>query len=343
MNLYRKYFIRIYAFLLLIFAFIFYNSSKVEVGFFHNPELNSVIIIIFIIGVFFSIRNVLLLNNDHNIINELFSNNTSSSKGPKIINDLYEKLLEKENFYNNETIDKSLEKLAFRLDSDREINKYLIAVLVFLGLLGTFWGLLATIESVGDTISNLSVEEEDILTTFLILKEGLKNPMSGMGTAFSSSLFGLSSSLCLGFIDLQLSRAQNEFLSKVDKKLSNNTKTNKMSLPEGGSIYIEALLAQTVEGLQKMSELFEKNESNRKSLEQIITNSINTLSKINDEIDFRLNQSNQTAISNLEHIRNIDNSLLLIRDNLKNNSFVTTEELSKEIKLLAKTISLIKK
>ena len=74
-----------------------------------------------------------------------------------------------------------------------------------------------------------------------------------------------------------------------------------------------------------------------------MTKSINILSKINDEIDFRLNQSNQTAISNLEHIRNIDNTLTLIKENLNNNTYDNSLELSKEIKLLSKTISLIKK
>ena len=84
-------------------------------------------------------------------------------------------------------------------------------------------------------------------------------------------------------------------------------------------------------------------ENSRKSLEDVFAKSVNVLSKINDEIDFRLNQSNQTAISNLEHIRNIDNSLLELKDQIKKNNSEFSEELSKEIKLLTKTIALIKK
>ena len=95
-----------------------------------------------------------------------------------------------------------LDSLNLRLDETREISRYLIGLLVFLGLLGTFWGLLSTIESVGTVINSLGVAGEDSTSMFLKLKEGLKQPLNGMGTAFSSSLFGLSGSLILGFLDL---------------------------------------------------------------------------------------------------------------------------------------------
>ena len=344
MREYRKYLARILVFLTLIITFIFFNFSKLQTGFFHNPELNSVIGIIFLAGIFFSVRSIFLLKSDHILINEIMSNNTTSfSSKPKIVMDFYNSIKDKTYDFNKASQQKYLEKISFKLEADREINKYLIAVLVFLGLLGTFWGLLSTVDSVGKTISNLSVEEKDIFSTFLALKEGLKNPMAGMGTAFSSSLFGLSGSLCLGFIDLQLSGAQNDFLDNLDNKLENNSKVKENYEVDSSPVYLEALLNQTVEGLNKMTELFEKNENSKKNLEDVIVKSINVLSKVNDEIDFRLNQSEQTAISNLEHIRNIDNSLTSIKDNLKTDQEAMTTELSKEIKILAKTISLINK
>ena len=107
-----------------------------------------------------------------------------------------------------------LDSLNLRLDETREISRYLIGLLVFLGLLGTFWGLLITIDSVGTVISSLGVEGGDGSLMFMKLKEGLKQPLNGMGTAFSSSLFGLSGSLILGFLDIQASQAQNQFYTK---------------------------------------------------------------------------------------------------------------------------------
>lgn len=342
---YRKYFVRILFFLSLILIFIFYNFSKLETGFFHNYKLNSVIILVFLTGVVFSLRSIFFLKNDHNLLDQVLSNNNVSLSGtPKIIYEILSsfKTADAINLKQINT-EKQVEKVIVKLDSERDINKYLIAVLVFLGLLGTFWGLLSTIDSVGKTITNLSIEDDNILSTFLALKNGLEKPMSGMGTAFSSSLFGLSGSLCLGFIDLQLSRAQNYFLNNLDEKLKNNSRIKIDYKTEAGAAYIQALLVQTVEALHKMESVFENNEKDKKDLEDIMTKTINILSKINDEIDFRLNQSNQTAISNLEHIRNIDNTLTLIKENLNNNTYDNSLELSKEIKLLSKTISLIKK
>ena len=116
-----------------------------------------------------------------------------------------------------------LDSIGNRLDDLRDISRYLIGLLVFLGLLGTFWGLLQTIGSIGETIQSLdprSGDTNDILDT---LKAGLRSPLEGMGTAFSSSLFGLSGSLILGFLDLQAGRAQTRFYTELENWLSSIT------------------------------------------------------------------------------------------------------------------------
>ncbi|MEO1747757.1 MAG: flagellar motor protein MotA [Pseudomonadota bacterium] len=116
-----------------------------------------------------------------------------------------------------------LDSIATRLDESRDISRYLIGLLVFLGLLGTFWGLLQTIGSIGSTIQSLDPgtgTTNDILDN---LKAGLSEPLDGMGTAFSSSLFGLSGSLVLGFLDLQAGRAQNRFYTELENWLSSVT------------------------------------------------------------------------------------------------------------------------
>ncbi|GHC76805.1 flagellar motor protein MotA [Limoniibacter endophyticus] len=116
-----------------------------------------------------------------------------------------------------------LDSIANRLDESRDISRYLTGLLVFLGLLGTFWGLLETIGSIGDVIRSLSPGGGDISAVLESLKTGLAAPLDGMGTAFSSSLFGLAGSLILGFLDLQAGRAQTRFYTELENWLSSVT------------------------------------------------------------------------------------------------------------------------
>jgi hypothetical protein len=112
-----------------------------------------------------------------------------------------------------------LDSVAIRLDEAREISRYMTGLLIFLGLLGTFWGLIETVGSVGAVINNLKVGG-DANATFDSLREGLAAPLSGMGISFSSSLFGLAGSLVLGFLDLQMSQAQNRFHTELEDWLA---------------------------------------------------------------------------------------------------------------------------
>ena len=116
-----------------------------------------------------------------------------------------------------------LDGIRGRLEESREVSRYMIGLLVFLGLLGTFWGLLGTISSVWQVIEGLEVARSDFSTVFANLKTGLQQPLSSMGTAFSSSLFGLGGSLVLGFLDLQAGHAQNRFFNELEEWLSGVT------------------------------------------------------------------------------------------------------------------------
>lgn len=116
-----------------------------------------------------------------------------------------------------------LEGIRGRLDESREVSRYMIGLLIFLGLLGTFWGLLETIGAVSKVISGLEIGRSDFAAMFGTLKAGLQEPLSGMGTAFSSSLFGLGGSLVLGFIDIQAGHAQNRFFNELEEWLSGVT------------------------------------------------------------------------------------------------------------------------
>ncbi|MEZ5839276.1 MAG: flagellar motor protein MotA [Hyphomicrobiales bacterium] len=123
---------------------------------------------------------------------------------------------------STQTMRSMLDSIGMRLDESRDITRYLTGLLVFLGLLGTFWGLTQTVSSIGATIQSLSVGS-DVGVVFEDLKAGLAAPLAGMGTAFSSSLFGLAGSLVLGFLDLQAGQAQNRFYTDLEDWLSTVT------------------------------------------------------------------------------------------------------------------------
>src|SRR5258705_7149096 len=133
-----------------------------------------------------------------------------------------------------------LDSIAIRLDEAREISRYMTGLLIFLGLLGTFWGLIETVGSVGAVINNLKVGG-DANAVFDSLREGLAAPLSGMGISFSSSLFGLAGSLVLGFLDLQMSQAQNRFHTDLEDWLATtvsdiNTVVDPAAIPIGNTI-----------------------------------------------------------------------------------------------------------
>ncbi len=151
-----------------------------------------------------------------------------------------------------------LEGIRGRMDESREISRYMIGLLVFLGLLGTFWGLLQTIAAVGQVVSGLEVGSQDFTAMFQTFKAGLEKPLGGMGTAFSSSLFGLGGSLVLGFLDIQAGHAQNRFFNDLEEWLSGVTqlidKTEKpemAALLESGSLRADERLNLLIQELHE--------------------------------------------------------------------------------------------
>jgi hypothetical protein len=160
-----------------------------------------------------------------------------------------------------------LDGIASRLDESRDLSRYMIGLLIFLGLLGTFWGLSQTIGSIGDVIRGLTVGVGDLGRVFDNLKEGLGAPLSGMGTAFSSSLFGLGGSLVLGFLDLQAAQAQNRFFNDLEEWLSGSTRLSSGALAGDGEhstpVYVQALLEQTAESLEGLQQTLARGEEGR--------------------------------------------------------------------------------
>jgi hypothetical protein len=163
-----------------------------------------------------------------------------------------------------------LDGIAVRLDESREIARYLIGLMIFLGLLGTFWGLLRTVSSVGGVVSSLSITA-DPTQLFQTLKSGLEGPLTGMGTAFSSSLLGLAGSLVLGFLDLQLGRAQNRFFIDLEDWLFSSARGDR-GLGEDGSPapYLQALIEQTADTIDRLHRIMAAAEDGRRQTAQAI-------------------------------------------------------------------------
>lgn len=141
-----------------------------------------------------------------------------------------------------------LDSIGARLDESRDVSRYMIGLLIFLGLLGTFWGLLDTVTAVGGAIRSLASDTGTAENMFDDLRVALEGPLSGMGTAFSSSLFGLAGSLVVGFLDLQAAQAQNRFYTDLEDWLSTVTQIDSVGEGAGGADpRVDALAAQLAE------------------------------------------------------------------------------------------------
>ncbi len=195
-----------------------------------NPGLNGLIVGVLMLGIILSAFQVIRLLPEIRWVNDFRLVDYGAGldqPNPRLLSQLASYLRDSQGTsgptMSTQTVRSILESVGTRLDEGREISRYMIGLLVFLGLLGTFWGLTQTISSVGDTIDGLDVTSGDFGTIFENLKTGLAAPLDGMGTAFSSSLFGLAGSLVLGFLDLQAGQAQNRFYTELEDWMSNMT------------------------------------------------------------------------------------------------------------------------
>jgi len=199
-----------------------------EMAFMANWGFNSMILGVLAIGIAINLRQVLVLNPEIHWIRMFRTGESGISLAdePRLLKPLARHLhgRRKDRFRLSAlSLRTVLDGIRARLDEARDISRYIIGLLIFLGLLGTFWGLLGTIGAVGKVIGGLDVGSQDFEQVFRSLKSGLQEPLTGMGTAFSSSLFGLGGSLVLGFLDLQAGHAQNRFFNGLEEWLSGVT------------------------------------------------------------------------------------------------------------------------
>jgi hypothetical protein len=343
---------------------------QLERVFLHNVPLNSMILGACLIGIVYIFRQVLQLSPEIGWIE-------SYKKGREPLSREHPRMLAPMATMLGERKDKALslsttamrtllDGIASRLDEARDISRYLIGLMIFLGLLGTFWGLLDTVSSVGGVIQGLAIGSDDVAQIFNNLKVGLARPLAGMGTSFSSSLFGLASSLVLGFLDLQAGQAQNRFYNDLEEWLSSLTRLSSGSgIAEGETsvpAYIEALLEKTADSLDGLQRTIQRGEESRAASEPHLYALTERLSALTDQMKAEQALLVKLVEGQMElkpvlarladpaarggideatrgHIRNMEVYLARLVEETASGRTRTVEELRAEIRLLARTIA----
>jgi hypothetical protein len=260
-----------------LWGLLVWQARTIETFFLANAALNGLIIGILIIGILYCLRQVLVLWPEVRWIEHY--NKTRTLTGHTRLFAPMQSMLRARNRpdlrLNDTTIRALLDGIGIRLDERRDISRYTIALLVFLGLIGTFWGLLETVESIVVVIDSL--KPGGFAEVFRKFQEGLVGTLKGAGTAFSASLFGLASSLILGFVDLQAGQAQNRFYTDLEDWLSGKTRISVLPTDASGdsfdsvSAYLQALLEHTATTMDDLSQTMVQGEADRKKASQSVT------------------------------------------------------------------------
>src|SRR5215813_6404720 len=251
---------RMFVFLVLVGLLVAVLHNQLWAAMLNNPGLNLLICVVMVAGVLFCVQQVLRLYPEIRWVNafRIADPGLAISHRPVLLAPMATMLRDRTGSLSlSATSMRSImDSIGARLDEARDTGRYLVGLLVFLGLLGTFWGLLDTIQSVGKAISALDTKAADSVAVFDDLKNGLAAPLRGMGTAFSSSLLGLGGSLVLGFLELQAGHAHGRFYNQLEEWLSGITELNErlVSMPrlEGGAPPAEEAVKELAKGVDQL-------------------------------------------------------------------------------------------
>lgn len=338
----NKYAFRMLFMLIVVAILIGFLFKPLKEAFEGNLALNSVIISTFFLGAIFAFRQTFRLSKESKWLR--FIKRKDSLMPANIVLKIKPTLLApvaamiSENRKDNPSLSANslgtiLDGVSSRLDESREILRYMIGLLVFLGLLGTFWGLLQTISSVSGVINtidfNISSINNDGNELFLDIQKGLSAPLSGMSTAFSSSLFGLAGSLVLGFLDLQVGQASNRFFNELEDWLS------QMAIFTATETGNTGLSEAAVESLAIVAKRANQNENEKVR----ITENINELTIVLNRL-----------VEKLDEDRNVKDHLITISTVLKNLGEQNNDKISElqsnltlELRAISKQLSEIEK
>ena len=370
-----RYLTRMLLFVLAVAALVAGLFSALVHAFMANVSLNSGIIGALLIGILYIFRQVLQLAPEVSWLDTYRRNapGLSVQRQPRLLAPLATILADRQGgriLLSAVATRSLLDSIRSRLDEGRDISRYMIGLLVFLGLLGTFWGLLETVSSIAGVIAGLGTVGGDINAFFNELKSGLQAPLGGMGTAFSSSMLGLAGSLVLGFLDLQASQAQNRFYNELEEWLAGMTKVGAgpamADVGETASVpaFLQALIERTADSMDTLQRAVARGEDSRKGANSQLMQLTEKLSVLTDQMKAEQQLMLRLAENQMElkpilsrmadavasggfggdeatrsHIRNIEVYISRLLDEVANGRQQTSEEIRSEIRLLARTIA----
>ncbi len=370
------YLLRMLLFLLVAGGVVALLAPTLELAFHNNPILNSLILLILLAGIVWNLRQVVRLSPEVTWV-ETFRTarpRLSTLPMPKLLAPMANMLAAQrskgreggERFTLSAVAMRSLlDSIASRLDESRELSRYMIALLIFLGLLGTFWGLLRTVGAVGDVIGAMAIGSGDVTVMLEQLKSGLQQPLHGMGMAFSASMFGLAGSLVLGFLDLTAGQAQNRFFNELEEWLAGMTRIGSGALGGEGEgsipVYVQALLEQTAENMENLQRILARGEEGRIQANhavQALTERVGLLSdtmRTSQQLMLRIAEAQAALAPALQrlaearfetgddvaraHLRNIETTLQRMLTEIEQGRVQSTSDLRNDIRLLTRTIA----
>jgi biopolymer transport protein ExbB/TolQ len=376
------YLLRMLIFLALVLAVAALLSAFLVTAFTNNPALNGLIFAILLGGIGWNLRQVQRLGPEVAWA-EAFQRNRSrlpEQPAPKLLAPMASMLASRtarprdtKSRDGRESLSLSapamrslLDSISSRLDESRELSRYMTALLIFLGLLGTFWGLLRTVSAVGDVIGGMSVGSGDVNALFEQLKSGLQQPLHGMGTAFSASMFGLAGSLVLGFLDLTAGQAQNRFFNELEDWLAGFTRLSSGILGAEGEgsipLYVQALLEQTAENMENLQRILARGEDDRGQATQAVIGLTERLATLSDtmrasqQLMLRVAESQMSLAPALQrlsdrrseeggddvaraHLRSIDLGLQRLLTEVEQGRAQSTADLRNDIRILTRTVA----
>jgi hypothetical protein len=355
------YLIRMLIFLALVSAAVAFLSPTLWAVFWNNPGLNGLILFVLAIGIAWNLRQVLRLAPEVTWLERYQSGpeHVAGVSAPRLLSpmarmmgtraDETEAIQQKQLTLSAGATRSLLDSLASRLDESRELSRYMTGLLIFLGLLGTFWGLLKTIGAVADVIGAMTVGSGDVVAMFDQLKAGLAKPLAGMGTAFSASLYGLAGALILGFLDLTAGQAQNRFFNELEEWLAGLTRLSSGAIADGeGSVpvYVQALLEQTAENMESLRRVLLRGEDGRSQSQQ-------TMATLNEQIGMLAEsmRGNQQLMMRLAEVtasgdevaraslRNIELWLQRLAAEAEQGRTESTNDLRNDLRVLTRTVA----
>jgi hypothetical protein len=371
-----RYLTRMLLFVLAVVALVAALFPALTHAFAANIPLNSGIVGVLLLGIGYIFRQVFQLGPEVRWLDTYRRNapGLSVQRPPRLLAPLAAMMGERQGRVMLSAVSARslLDSIRSRLDEGRDISRYLIGLLVFLGLLGTFWGLLETIASIATVIGGLTSTGADMNAFFADLKNGLQAPLGGMGTAFSSSMLGLAGSLVLGFLDLQASQAQNRFFNELEEWLASLTRvgvgSSATALAESGETtsvpaFLQALIEKTADSLDTLQRTVARGEDSRRGSNNQLMQLTEKLSVLTDQMKTEQQLMLRLAESQMDikpilarladamssglggdeptraHIRNIELYLERLLDEVAHGRAQTSEEIRSEIRLLARTIA----